>query len=389
MKHAIIIFLFLSFNQLFAQTTFSYSFHSDVLNENRNIRIHLPKSFDSTNTEKYPLILVLDGEYLFYSVMGIGEVLTTRQIIPEGIVVGIDQNFIVKEPYSARWFDCSYNNSTGKLDEDGLKFKSFLVDELIPYLTTKYMLSKFKTIVGHSFTANYVNYFLSDNLFSGFIAVSPYIPTSLESFVIESASKRKTNAYYFLCTGQNDLSGHLSQIIHQDSSIFSQIKNSHFKYLFKNYPNETHMSLPVRGISDALCQMYVDYSPIYTLNNDSLLLKEKNLIQYLEKRYENMLATYEISIPIREDDINSVAWVIEEQEKWADLKKIGEIQIKLFPDNVYGYYTVALAEEKQNNLKLALEYYKKGYSKLGDDVGNKSDFYQDIERVEQLIKEKK
>lgn len=375
-------------NTMFAQTTTSLTFHSEALNEDRNIRIHLPKSFDSADNIHYPLTLVLDGEYLFYSVMGVGEVLTTRKIMPESIVVGIDQNYIVKDPYSARWFDCSYDYKSGEMKENGLKFKTFIENELLPFLTKTYKVGKFKTIAGHSFTANYINYFLDSSMFNGFIAISPYIPESLEGNIKNSIEKADKNIYYYLCTGENDLSGHIPQIKKQDSTIFSQSKNPNFHYDFKDYKGESHMSLTVRGISDALSLMYSDFSPIYTLDLDSVLIKEDDLISYLTKRYNNIETTYGISIPFREDDITSISWIIEEQENWDKLKQIGEIEIDLFPESVYGYFMIALSEEKKHNLPLALEYYKKGYAKLGDDVGNKSDFYADIERIEKLINEK-
>lgn len=387
MKKTLLILLSLTaVNALLAQTTTSEVFHSEILNEDRNIRIHLPKSFDSADDVQYPLTLVFDGEYLFYSIMGVTEVLTTREIMPESIVVGIDQNDIVNEANSARWIDCSYNYKSGEMDETGLKFKAFIETELVPFLTEKYKVGKFKTIAGHSFTANYINYFLDGSLFSGFIAISPYIPESVEEHIAKSIAKADRNIYYYLCTGADDLSGHIRQIKRQDSIIFSQSQNPKFKYLFKDYKGESHMSLTVRGVSDALSQMYSDFSPIYTLNPESIMAEE-DLISYLTKRYENIEATYGISEPFREDDLTSISWIIEEQENWDALAEIGQIELDLFPESIYGYYMIALAEENRNNLPRALEYYKLGYAKLGDEVSNKSDFYQDIERLEKLMDE--
>lgn len=388
MKKYILFLLWTSVHSLFSQTTSSFIFHSEILNEDRNIRIHLPKSFDSDDDVQYPLILALDGEYLFYSIMGTGEVLTMREIIPESIIVGIDQNYMAREPYSARWIDCSYDYNTGKPDKDGLQFKAFIDNELVPFLEKKYKAGKFKTMAGHSYTANYINYFLDSSVFSGFIAVSPYIPASLEESVAQSIIKADKNIYYFLCTGDGDLSGHISQIKKQDSVLFSPSKNSRFHYAFKDYDGESHMSLTVRSISDALSLVYSDFAPVYTQHMDSVLIREKHLTSWLIQRYENMKVIYGISIPYREDDITSVAWIIEEQEDWDELQKIGKMQVELYPESVYGYYMIALSEEKKNNLPLALEYYRKGYAKLGDDVGNKADFYADIERVMELMEKK-
>jgi len=368
-----------------AQTTFSFIFKSDVLKEERNIRIHLPKSFDVTNSKSYPLIIALDGEYLFYSIIGVSEVLTFREIIPETIVVGIDQNYRELGQYPARWFDCDYNHKSGKIDKKGIEFKFFIENELLPYLAEKYRVGQFKTIAGHSLTANYINFFLNNSNFNGFIAISPYIPESAEEIIKQTLKSSDKNIYYFLSTGEFDLSGHTLQIKKQDSTLFSQITNKNFKYLFKDYKEESHMSLVTRSVTDALSFMYTDFSPIYTLNIDAALVKEKDLVSYLFERYENIKNIYGLEVSLREDDITSISWVLEEQENWEQLKKIGQIASDSFPSSVYGYYMIGLAEEKKNNLNVALVYYKKGYEKLGEDVMNKEDFYKDIERVEKLI----
>jgi len=140
----------LSLNFVYAQKTYSFNFHSDILNENRTIRIHLPKSYTEKDSTKYPLLLSFDGEYLFYSIMGTSENLSFREIIPETIIVGIDQNKEEKDGYPQRWYDCDYDYSTGKLKDKGLKFMAFIQNELIPYINNNYKTGTFYSIAGHS-----------------------------------------------------------------------------------------------------------------------------------------------------------------------------------------------------------------------------------------------
>lgn len=373
---------------LSGQQTISIDFHSDTLNENRTIRIHLPKSYNEDNVTKYPLLLSFDGEYLFYSLMGSSEVLTIREMIPETIVVGIDQNKKEKDGYPQRWLDCDYDYQTGKLKGKGIRFLSFIKDELIPFLNKNYKIGSFYSIAGHSLTANYINYFLDDSRFKGFIAVSPYIPDASEKYIQNTLDSLQWNIYYFLCTGTGDLTMHQMQIRKQDSTLFNQINNAFFNYSFKNYENENHMSLVTRSSADALTQIFSGYVPIYTLDIDSELVKNPDLIAYLTDRYNKIKATYGIDVPMREDDLTSIGWLIEEQQNWDDLKKIADWTIKEYPNSIYGYYMLGTAQEKMNDLKAALKSYKTGYNKLGDDISNKEQFYEDIERVEKLIKEK-
>lgn len=378
----------LSLNFVYAQKTYSFNFHSDILNENRTIRIHLPKSYTEEDSTKYPLLLSFDGEYLFYSIMGTSENLSFREIIPETVIVGIDQNKEEKDGYPQRWYDCDYDYGTSKLKDKGLKFMAFIQNELIPYINNNYKIGTFYSIAGHSLTANYINYFLDDTRFKGFISISPYIPESIEDNIKNTLTVSSKMTYYFICTGSNDLSGHIPQIKKQDSLLFSQIHNDKFNYLLKDYMNENHMSLVTRSMVDALTHIYSGYAPIYTLGIDSVLIKEPNLLTYLFDRYENIKYTYGINIPIREDDLTYISWLIEEQENWDELKEIGDLTIKILPNSVYGYYMLGLSQEKKNNLQSALDSYKMGYSKLGNNITNKEQFYDDIKRIENLLRKK-
>ena len=132
-----------------AQTSRNISFRSEYLGEDRNIRIHLPANFTAQNDRQYPLLLTLDGEYLFYIFVGAVESLHFRQLIPETIVVGIDQNYPGEDGNSIRWQDCEYNSKSNSLTNESIAFKNFINKELIPHLMANYKVGKFKAIAGH------------------------------------------------------------------------------------------------------------------------------------------------------------------------------------------------------------------------------------------------
>ena len=64
---------------------------SKILNQNRSIDIQLPRSYDNDLEKKYPLMIVLDGDYMFNLVSGSVDYLSYWGDIPENIVVGINQ----------------------------------------------------------------------------------------------------------------------------------------------------------------------------------------------------------------------------------------------------------------------------------------------------------
>jgi hypothetical protein len=63
--------------------------HSKVLNEDRSIYIHVPKT-DSTNLNKeFPVLYLLDGENHFHKLSAYIDYLSHWGMIPQIIVVGI------------------------------------------------------------------------------------------------------------------------------------------------------------------------------------------------------------------------------------------------------------------------------------------------------------
>jgi enterochelin esterase-like enzyme len=67
----IILCFVLSFATYSIQSQAIYeNFHSSKLNEDRQLKILLPRGYDEENSKKYPLIIVFDGDYLFEAVAG-------------------------------------------------------------------------------------------------------------------------------------------------------------------------------------------------------------------------------------------------------------------------------------------------------------------------------
>jgi predicted alpha/beta superfamily hydrolase len=393
MKLLTFIFLLTISSLCLSQTTLVEPFESHILDEVRTLRIQLPKSFDTQKEKTYNLILTLDGEYLFYATIGNTELLSMEDldIIPEVIVVGIDQNSIAEDGEGLRWSDCDYDFKNGLLEKKGKDFFNFINNELIPYLETTYRVNEFKTIIGHSLTANYINYFLTDtiNNFNGYIAISPYVPKAFRNQLLTDIEKLSTLKLYSLSTGGNDLKGHRDVILELDSAITSTINNPNFIYSMHDYQEEDHTSLVNRSLPDGLKKVYSLYSPMGESELEKIMLSSMNPTEYLKNKYNRIKEIYELEIPIRMNDLFFTSFVFESQKNWDELKKIGELTVDLYPNIVYGYYMLGTANENLGNLKKALDHYELGYSKLTDDVTNKAQFYEDIERVKVEIGKEK
>ena len=384
MKKILIILILSVSKTLFCQKTLVETFESKILNEKRTIRIHIPKSFEKT--ENFPLILTLDGEYMFYNLIGNSELLLATEKIPESVIVGIDQNYFDSTKIWARNNDCSYNSKNAELKGKGIKFKEFIEKELVPYLTDKYKAGNYKVLAGHSFTATYPNFFLFDNsVFNSYILLSPYLPESISQKIIDKLSNNNKFLSYYISTSEYDLSEHLKTIKKIDSTLTKIVFNPKTEYTFNNFKGETHYSLINRSFPFALKAIFKDYQII----TDKEIEAEKDLLVYLKNKYTKIKKHYGINLSIREDDLDAIYWLAEEREDWNSLKEIGEFSVNIYPEYSDGYFMLSAVEEQNKNYEKALNLYQKGYEKLTDDVLNKKDFYRHIERLKKIIENEK
>ena len=81
-------------------------FESFKLQERREVSYYFPE--DYSEDKKYPLILVLDADYLFELVVSNAKFFSKYNRMPESIIVGVHQ-----EKNELRWEDCDYLIKSG------------------------------------------------------------------------------------------------------------------------------------------------------------------------------------------------------------------------------------------------------------------------------------
>lgn len=132
---------------------------SDILGEEREIIIHLPRNYDSTMT--YPVMYVLDGGSQDMHIASTFDVLTTAGYSPKTIIVGIpnmtgeNRERNLTPPYM-RMDNDDENSKLGEAD----KFIAFMESELFPFIEGKYHASQIRLISGNSRGGLFVMYSL-------------------------------------------------------------------------------------------------------------------------------------------------------------------------------------------------------------------------------------
>jgi predicted alpha/beta superfamily hydrolase len=343
----------------FAQSKILYEeFPSNKLEETRRLKIQLPRDYD-INTEKvYPIIIVLDANYLFEPVAGNVDYFSYWEDMPESIVVGIMQG-------DSRYEDGAYDDVNFMPEEKGADFFEFIGLELLPYIDNTYRTAQFTIAVGHDFTANFINYYLFKDppLFNGYINLSPDLAPMMAERIPQRIPSIETKTFYYLATGTDDIQD-LKELTLELDAALKPLRSDNFDYHFDNFEGATHYSLVARAIPSALEKMFTVYRPISKQEFSEKLLKmDTPISEYLLEKYQVIENLFGLTNPIRVNDFIATATAAEKKKQWESLRTIASLAQKQYPDTVLGDYYMARAYEEMGDPKKAMRTYQSAFDK--------------------------
>ena len=353
----------LLFFALFVASSFSQSkiiyeeISSFKLEESRRLKIQLPRDYDVNIEKSYPIVVVLDANYLFEPVAGNVDYFGYWEDMPEAIVVGIMQG-------DSRYDDCSYDDTNFMPEEKGASFFEFVGLELIPYIDANYRTAKFTIAVGHDFTANFINYYLFKDppLFNGYICLSPDLAPMMDERLPQRIPNIETKLFYYLATGSDDIKDLMEISTDLDKSL-SPLKSDNFAYYFDNFEGATHYSLVARAIPSAMEKIFSVYRPISKEEfNNKLMKMDTPIHQYLLDKYKTIEDLFGLTNPIRINDFIATATACEKKQ-WESLREIATLAKKQYPDTVMGDYYLARYYEEMGEPKKAMRTYQGGFDK--------------------------
>ena len=153
----------------------TYRFASVRLGEARTLDVALPREY-ATSDERYPLLVVLDGESLTEPAAALARFYASVATLPQTIVVGVHN--------TRRGRDMTPEATTGFVPPPDVgatggadAFLDFLADELIPDIERRYRVAPMRVLIGHSLSGLFVLHALArrPELFTGYVAMEPAI----------------------------------------------------------------------------------------------------------------------------------------------------------------------------------------------------------------------
>ena len=146
----IIGFVF-AMNTVLAQssTIIDDSIFSNVLNEQRKIKIYLPEEYRQGSNTKFDVVYLVDGEIHFNDFRFIYKFAKNENFLPPLILIALPNKYTSDGNMRDR--DFLPEKSTDNLKAGGAdNFIAFLKNELIPYINKKLSASGDNSLFGHS-----------------------------------------------------------------------------------------------------------------------------------------------------------------------------------------------------------------------------------------------
>ncbi len=287
---------------------------SNYLNEEREIQILLPESYQSNTAANYPVIYLLDGDYNFHGVSGMLDFLSNKaQLIPDVILVGIaDKGTDVYRQYMtpAALTAPFKKEDAGKAE----LFLTFLEKELKPYINNHYRAANNSILFGGSIGGLFVlnALFESPNSFEHFVSNSPSvwlndhgIMAKAKSFV--GQSKHKATSLY-LSLGDEERQG-----VYGVLQLLDEKQPKNIDWQFSHYPDENHNSV-------GLVALRADLKKIFkTWHISDKKLESSMTPEQILAHYQKLSAKLAINQPIPTSSIKSAIRSFYRQKKVGDI----------------------------------------------------------------------
>lgn len=367
--------LLLCITLLNAQTIYE-EIESSKLETSRQIKIQLPRNYEKNIEKKYPVFIVLDGDYLFEIVASNVDYYSYWEDMPESIVIGVNQ-------IDSREDDNYYSNQNYVPIESGADFFEFIGQELMPYINDTFRTEQFKVAVGHGDTANFINYYLLKEkpLFQGYITLNPDFAESMVENIPERLKQFETKQFYYLSSASGDKKSIREDAKNLDASL-SVIENENLTYKFDVFDDATHYSAPAHAIPKAIESIFKVYQPISKKQyKEELLTYEGAPTDYLTKKYETIKEVFGIEKQILINDFKAISAAIEKNKTFESFETLSKLARKHYPETVLSLYYIARFQEETGKPKKAMRSYKSAYI-MEEAAGITKDFM--LEKAEEI-----
>ena len=360
------------------------SVFSDILNENRDLLVHVPFSYTEDSDRKYPVAFLLDGPGHFYSVTGVIKQLSTNMnsLMPEMIVVAIPNTDRTRD-LTPTHVDVAFGDSAFVRTSGGNpEFLEFMEKELIPHIESKYPASTYRTFIGHSFGGiAVINALLKKpELFSNYISLDPSLWWDNGILLQESIEKIPRmdlkNRSLFVATANTMPSGmDLSDLENDETEDTEHIRrilefneymkkeaNSDIRFASKYYGEDDHGSVPLIGEYDAFRFIFDWYRMKPIASEPGEIVPGDQAMEAITDHFNNVSKKFGYTVLPDEDMVNQFGYVYLGADDFESAFMMFDMNIRNYPENANTYDSMADYYLAKEDTAKSIEFLEKALS---------------------------
>ena len=367
------------------------SLHSEVLNESRSVYVQLPDSYDPDSSIKYPVVYILDGDVLLNALYTVHS-FYSGGFMPEMIMVGISNGANRTRDLTTSVIDPSLiNEENGGAD----KFMKFIEKELIPFIETKYPVTDYRTLIGHSYGGLFtVNALINhSHLFENYLAIDPSMDWDDQKLLKQSkeiiAKKNFGDKSLFVSLSgqlhQSDKSITIDNVMKDTTDItlssrsnieFSDVIRSNtasgITFEWKFYPNDLHGTVPLPSIMDGLVGLFTWFQMENVEKFNDFETPKEVLYKIIKHREEKLKLRFGYAVaPYPDFLLNVMGYMSLDMGQPEKSLMFFELNTEYYPENANAYDSLADYYASQNDNKNALINVTKAYELSGSDYHKK------------------
>ncbi|MBP7147669.1 MAG: hypothetical protein KBD01_09000 [Acidobacteria bacterium] len=304
---------------------------SEVLQEDRTVRIALPRSYDWALDRRYPVLYVLDAEVDFLHSASSARFLADAGEIPEMIVVGIDSTVRIRDFTQTDWAEVWVGGG------GAARFKAFLAQELLPKIEAGYRTNGFRVLSGHSAGGQFALYCLTSDpsLFQAHFALSPSLDWdhNLPQRSLEEALASTATLKSFLYFAYSDDFG---QALAEDQRLIHTLQIAApraFRWIGRAFPEESHGSLSLVAEIDALRCLFSGYRAPKDRPGSS--------IEQVEEHYRVLSKVVGYPIAVPEEAVNELGYAALSDGRTAEAIALFRRNVESSPSSANAWDSLA------------------------------------------------
>lgn len=377
------------------------SIKSTVLNEDRAYYVQLPQNYNEK--KKYPVIYVLDGGVLLNAVHLVHDNYYGG-FMPEMIIVGVSNaNNRTRDLTTSKITErhgMPYNEENGEANN----FSKFLINELIPHIERKYPVTKYRTIIGHSYGGLFAANLLVNHteVFQNYLLIDPSLDWDNQKLLKNSELEFQKERFegkniYISLSGQLHMQNKEITIenVMEDTSEYTLFARSNIgfynlvksqktnglKIKWKYYKDDLHGTIPLPSILDGLkhfFEWYIIEKPELFNSPDT---PTEELVKLIRKREDKLKKHFGYFVaPFDQDLFNMLGYMNLEMEQPKKSLTFFNLNIEYNPESANAYDSLADYYMSQNDFDNALKNMKIALDISGDSKYKK--------RIEEIITKK-